>query len=216
MTEVLKSMSNRISAVLIPAIFATMLIINGAAFADNSAASAESFIEVLATEAVKSLASADIGTTERRKRFRRIMLKNFAFKRIARWALGRYWRRATSTERSEYLKLFEDMLVMVYADRFASYSGETLSVEGSEVRGENDFLVHSKIVRSEGQKSVSIAWRLSKDKLDNGAFKIIDIMVEGMSMGITQQKEFSSVIRKNGNGVQGLLDELKKRIAANS
>ena len=41
-------------------------------------------------------------------------------------------------------------------------------------------------------------------------------MVEGMSMGITQQKEFSSVIRKNGNGVQGLLDELKKRIAANS
>ena len=103
MTEVLKFMSNRIPAVLIPAIFATMLIINGAAFADNSAASAESFIEVLATEAVKSLASADIGTTERRKRFRRIMLKNFAFNRIARWALGRYWRRASAVERYEYL-----------------------------------------------------------------------------------------------------------------
>ena len=216
MTEVLKFMSNRIPAVLIPAIFAAMLIINGAAFADDAAAGAESFIEVLATEAGKSLASTDIGTTERRKRFRKIMLKNFAFKRIARWALGRYWRRATSAERNEYLKLFEDMLVMVYADRFASYSGETLNVESSEVRGENDILVRSKIVRSEGQKSVSIAWRLSKDKLDNGAFKIIDIMVEGMSMGITQQKEFSSVIRKNGNGVQGLLDELKKRIAANS
>ena len=174
------------------------------------------FIEGLATEAVKSLATADIGPAERRRRFRKIMLKSFAFKRIARWALGRYWRRATSIERNEYLKLFEDLLVMVYADRFASYSGESLNVESSEMRGKNDILVHSKIVRSEGQKSVSIAWRLSKDKLDNGAFKITDIMVEGMSMGITQQKEFSSVIRKNGNGVQGLLDELKKRIAANS
>ena len=216
MTEVLKSMSNRIPAVLIPAIFATMLIINGPTFADDTTAGAEVFIEGLATEAVKSLATADIGPAERRRRFRKIMLKNFAFKRIARWALGRYWRRATSIERNEYLKLFEDLLVMVYADRFASYSGESLNVESSEMRGENDILVHSKIVRSEGQKSVSIAWRLSKDKLDNGAFKIIDVMVEGMSMGITQQKEFSSVIRKNGNGVQGLLDELKKRIAANS
>ena len=65
MTEVLKFMSNRIPAVLIPAIFAAMLIINGAAAADDSAA-AESFIEVLATEAVKSHASVDIGTTERR------------------------------------------------------------------------------------------------------------------------------------------------------
>jgi ABC-type transporter MlaC component len=37
-------------------------------------------------------------------------------------------------------------------------------------------------------------------------------MVEGLSMGITQQKEFSSVIRKNNNKVEGLLSELRKRV----
>ena len=41
-------------------------------------------------------------------------------------------------------------------------------------------------------------------------------MVEGLSMGLTQQKEFSSVIRQNGGKVQGLLDELKKRLDANT
>ncbi len=181
--------------------------------ADDAAAGAKSFIEALANEAVQSLTAQDIDRTERRARVRKMMLDKFAFKRIARWVLGRYWRRATEAERDEYMKLFEDMLVIVYADRFANYAGEKLNVGRSETRGENDILVHSSLVRSQGQNPIDVAWRLSAQ--DN-SYKIVDVMVEGLSMGITQQKEFSSVIRQNGNGVQGLLDELKKRIDANS
>ncbi|MBM08709.1 MAG: toluene tolerance protein [Magnetovibrio sp.] len=211
-----KFINSRILAFIVLTIFVTPFLVGVPAQADDTAAGAKSFIEGLADEAVKSLAAPNIGAAERRERFRKIMLQNFAFKRIARWALGRYWRRATPSERTEYLKLFENMLVIVYADRFSSYSGETLNVERSEVRGDNDILVHSKVVRSGSQKPISIAWRISKDMLNNGAFKIVDVMVEGLSMGVTQQKEFSSVIRKSGKGVQGLLEELKKRIAANS
>lgn len=181
--------------------------------AGDEAADAKKFIESLAEKAVKSLAAADIDTVERRKRFRELMLENFAFKRIAAWVLGRYWRRATETEQVEYLKLFEDMMVFIYADRFAKYSGETLTVGRSEVRGEGDVLVHSQIVRPDGLKPVDVAWRVSPS---DGVYKVVDVMVEGLSMGLTQQKEFASVIRQNGNGIQGLLDELKKRIAANS
>ena len=216
MIEVRKFIFSRILVLVVITISVTPFLIGVPAQADDAAAGAKSFIEGLADEAVKSLAAPNIGPTQRRERFRKMMLKNFAFKRIARWVLGRYWRRATPSERTEYLKLFENMLVIVYADRFSSYSGETLNVERSEVRGDNDILVHSKVVRSGSQKPISIAWRISKDMLDNGAFKIVDVMVEGLSMGVTQQKEFSSVIRKRGAGVQGLLEELKKRIEANS
>ncbi len=183
------------------------------AVAGDPTQDAKKFIEGLADRAVSSLAAPDIDTAERRKRFRAMMLENFAFKRIAAWVLGRYWRHATEAEKTEYLKLFEDMMVLVYAERFAKYSGETLMVGRSEVRGENDILVHSQILRPGGLKPVDVAWRVS---LNEGEFKIVDVMVEGLSMGLTQQKEFASVIRQNGNRVQGLLDELKKRIAANS
>ena len=201
-----------------PKILLVLLVVIGvaspvAAAADETTDGAKKFIESLADKAVTSLAAPDIDVTERRKRFRTLMLENFAFKRIAAWVLGRYWRGATDTEKQEYLKLFEDMLVLVYADRFAKYSGETLSVGMAESRGENDIIVHSQIVRPEGLKPVDVAWRVSAQE---GAMKIVDVMVEGLSMGLTQQKEFASVIRQNGNGVQGLLDELKKRIAANS
>jgi len=174
---------------------------------------ARTFVIDLADKTVRSLTADGIDKFERRKRFRELMLDNFAFKGIAKWVLGRYWRRASADERTEYLKLFEDLMVVVYADRFAKYSGEKLEVGRSELRGEKDILVHSVIQRPEGLKPVAVAWRLrQKDE----TYKIVDVMVEGLSMGLTQQKEFSSVIRKNGGKVQGLLDELKKRLAANT
>ena len=141
------------------------------------------------------------------------MLEYFAFKGIAKWVLGRYWRRANVRQREEFLRLFEDLMVVIYADRFAKYSGEKLEVGRSEIRGKNDILVHSLINRSVGLKPVAVIWRISH-KDEN--FKIVDLMVEGLSMGLTQQKEFASVIRKNGGKIEGLLSELRERLAANS
>ena len=199
-------------ALTIVLVVAASVLIAPQAKADD-ADGARTFIENLADETVRSLTAPDIDRAERHKRFRKLMLENFAFKRIAAWVMGRYWRRATAAQKDEYLRLFEDMLVLVYADRFAKYSGETLDVGRSETRGKNDILVHSKIVRTNNLKPVEVSWRVAKQEDD---FKIVDVMVEGLSMGLTQQKEFASVIRQNGNGVQGLLDELKKRIASNS
>ena len=183
--------------------------------ADNTAVAQEarSFVVALADRTIESLTEKEIDKKERRNRFRALMLEYFAFKSIAKWVLGRYWRRANEAQREEFMVLFEDLLVVVYADRFAKYSGLRLDVGKSEIRGANDILVHSILKRSKGVKSVGVIWRVrrSRDK-----FKIVDLMVEGLSMGLTQQKEFSSVIRKNGGKVQGLIEELRKRVAANS
>jgi phospholipid transport system substrate-binding protein len=57
-----------------------------------------------------------------------------------------------------------------------------------------------------------VNWRV---RLRDGKYKVIDVMVEGISMGQTQRSEFSSVIRKNGGKVKGLLVELRKRLNGN-
>jgi len=183
--------------------------------ADNTAVAQEarSFVVALADRTIGSLTEKEIDKKERRNRFRALMLEYFAFKSIAKWVLGRYWRRANETQRKEFMVLFEDLLVVVYADRFAKYSGLRLDVGKSEIRGTNDILVHSILKRSKGVKTVGVIWRVRRNR---DKFKIVDLMVEGLSMGLTQQKEFSSVIRKNGGKVQGLIEELRKRVAANS
>jgi len=186
-----------------------------AARADDAdfAAGAKQFIEGLTNDAMSSLAVSGIEKEERRERFRRLMLEKFAFKGIAKWVLGRYWRKASEDERTQFIALFEDLMVITYADRFENYSGEKIEIGKAEVRNGKDALVHSKLIRGANTESVDVIWRVRRsDEL----FKVVDVMVEGLSMGLTQQKEFSSVIRKNGGKVNRLLDELRKRLKSNT
>lgn len=172
---------------------------------------AKKFIEVLTEEAISTLTGKDLSPNERADRFRKLMLKNFALKGIARFALGRHWRKLTGPEKKEYLELFEDLMVATYADRFTKYSGEKLVVKKAEVRGERDVLVYTSMTRIDGTRPLKVAWRV-RGKAGN--YKVVDIMVEGISMVMTQKSEFGSFIRQNDGGVSSLLSELKKRLQA--
>ncbi|NQW00469.1 MAG: ABC transporter substrate-binding protein [Rhodospirillales bacterium] len=176
---------------------------------DEFEAGARTFIEHLADDALVSLTQSGLETDQRRERFRQLMHQYFAFNVIAKWVLGRYWRRASDPQRKEYLALFEKLMVITYADRFEKYAGEKLKIQKTEVRAEKDALVHSVLQRPDGQKAVAVVWRV---RPKDDSYKVVDVMVEGLSMGITQQKEFSSVIRQHDNKVEGLLDELRKRV----
>lgn len=174
-------------------------------------AEAKAFVEDMAVKAIAELTVSDLDKDKRRRRFREMMHEYFAFKGIAKWVLGRYWRRATEVERKEYLELFEQLMVAVYTERFERYSGETLSVERAEVRGGKDVLVHSRLLRPNGLKPIKVAWRV---RADGHVYRVVDILVEGLSMGVTQREEFASFIRQNNGRVQSLLIELRKRIEA--
>ena len=94
---------------------------------------AEQFISGLADQAVEALTNTDISKQDRAKRFRVMLTDNFAIKTIARWVLGRHWKKASDAEKTEYLHLFEELLVVTYVDRFSSYSGESLKIVKSLV-----------------------------------------------------------------------------------
>ena len=185
----------------------------GPARADEFSAGAKKFIEALTKEAISTLTGKDISRSEREYRFRALMLKTIAVKGIAKFVLGRHWRQATNGEKKEYLQLFEDLLVATYADRFVKYSGEKLLVKKAEMRGERDALVHTTMVRVDGSKALKVDWRV---RIKDGKYKIVDIMVEGISMIMTQKSEFASFIKRNGGKIDALLDELRKRIQLNT
>jgi phospholipid transport system substrate-binding protein len=63
--------------------------------------------------------------------------------------------------------------------------------------------------RTDGLQPLKVNWRV-RARGEN--FKIIDIIVEGISMGQTQRSEFASVIRQNGGDIENLLSLLRKRL----
>ena len=183
------------------------------AAADEFSDGALTFIEKLTGDAIQMLTGKELSRNERADRFRKLMLKNFALKGIAKFVLGRHWRMLTEPEKKEYLKLFEDLMVTTYADRFEKYSGEKMLVKKAEVRGERDALVHTSMIKLDSSKALKVAWRV---RGKTGNYKVVDIMVEGISMVMTQKSEFGSFIRLNGGGVSALLGELKKRLQAHT
>jgi phospholipid transport system substrate-binding protein len=177
--------------------------------AAGGAQDAEAFIMGLADQAIAALTPPGISRSERQTRARVLLNDNFAVPTIGQFVLGRYWRTATPQEQEEYLKLFEELIVVTYVDRFSRYSGERLKVTRTiSDNGSGDTIVYSEISRPAGQP-IEVGWRVRKYA---SSFKIVDVLVEGVSMGQTQRSEFSSVIRNNGGSLAALLDEMRRRV----
>ncbi len=105
-------------------------------------------------------------------------------------------------------------MVSTYADRFERYSGEKLLIKKAEVRGKKDAIVHTTMVKADNAtKPLKVAWRV---RSKGETFTIIDVIVEGISMIMTQKSEFASFIKQNGGKLDALLKELKKRVQDNS
>ncbi|MDP4796735.1 MAG: ABC transporter substrate-binding protein [Rhodospirillales bacterium] len=190
----------------------TVLIFSGTAYADDLEAGASTFIRALEQEAIHSLTDKSKDRPERVKAFRTLFEEKFAVASIGRWTLGRNWRRATETEQTEFLGLFEDLMVSMYVDRFQSYAGEQLKITKTVPVDENRATVYTEIVRPEGvdTKPISVLWRVGRQ---DATYKVLDVVVEGVSMSITLQGEFASIIKNTGS-ISGLIEELRKKTAA--
>ena len=137
------------------------------------------------------------------------MHRYIAFKGVAKWVLGRTWRKASKEQQDRYLELFERLMITTYAHRFENNSGEKLKISKTEIVNKLDALVFSKLSRPDAAKPLNVDWRI---RANEGNYKIVDILVEGISLAKTQRAEFASVIRKNGGDINALLDELQQRL----
>jgi phospholipid transport system substrate-binding protein len=147
--------------------------------------------------------------TIREARFRKLFHEDFDCPGIARFVLGRYWRTASEEEQKEFVKLFENYVVFVYAVRMSDFGGETIKVRGSRSDGDG-VIVSTDVATPGGAAPVRIDWRLVAD---NGAYKVNDVIVEGISMAVTQRSEFASVVQRNGGQLHGLIAMMREKAA---
>lgn len=171
-----------------------------------AAADPAAVITSLGNEALTVLGK-NVDPRQRVARFRQLFSQDFDVPGIARFVLGRYWRLATPDQQQEFIRLFTDYIALAYSNRLAEYSGENLRVTGSRPAPDGS-LVSSEIIRTNGQPPAKVDWLLTQHA---GAYKISDVIVEGVSMAVTQRSEFASVIQRNGGQVQGLITVLRQK-----
>ncbi len=158
------------------------------------------FIEGLASQTLKIL-DQHLPGAERETRFKALLRENFDMSRISRFALGRYWLTASAQEKAEYQKLLPDYVARSYSNRFADYAGETLKVTGTRSVSQDTAVVRSRIESPHGRPPINVEWRVVQAGND---FRIVDVVVDGVSLVLTHREEFAAVIEREGGGVSTL------------
>ncbi len=166
---------------------------------------AKGFIDSMAQRGIGFLGNEGLSEEQRAAEFRKLLNSSFDMATIGRFALGTNWKAATPAQQGEYQKLFKEMIVATYSRRFSDYKGQALEITGARADG-TDVIVSSAIVPTDGQK-VKVDWRVR----NKGSYKVVDIMVEGVSMALTQRSDFASTIQRGGGSVEVLLEHLRQQ-----
>tara|TARA_Y100000589_G_C26889959_1_gene521663 strand:+ start:51 stop:662 length:612 start_codon:yes stop_codon:yes gene_type:complete len=187
-----------------PRICLTLWLIGvfSAAQAQTSPDGAAEFLRKVGDETIVLLKDRSRPKLEKEEELRKILNKSIDMKTIGRFALGKTWREINDEQKARYLKLFRDYVLYSYSKRLLTYAGETFNVVKSRpIR--RDALVYTLINQASGQP-LETYWRIRRQDND---YYVIDVIVEGISMAVTQRSEFRTVIRQRG--IEGFFDSLR-------
>ncbi len=164
------------------------------------------FVQTLGAKFIGLMRQDGDSRAVRENGFRDLLADNFDIAKASHAALGPYRRQATERQLARYKAIYLDYVLAVYGGMFANYVGESLVVTGSQVMDGGDVMVQGRIDRR-GREAIRITFRVRR--LDGG-FKVLDILVEGISMLVTQRSQFASVIRSEG--MDGFLERLQEMV----
>lgn len=175
-----------------------------------SADEASRFVESTIEE-VAALLEAPGDAARRAAELRAIMEKRAAMPEIARFVAGRAWRTMSEEQQARFVEAFTGFISSVYARRFNEYAGEVpeknlFTLGGVADAGQKGMLVRTRINRA-GEAPVIVEWLVSDRP---GRPVIADIVIEGVSLLITQRDEIGSML----DARRGDVDELIEHLAA--
>ena len=181
-----------------------------AAYAALAADDAKKFIDGLSGDAIGSLTGTTLTEGDRENRFRSLLEAHFDLPGISKFVLGRYWKLANDSQQGEFQKLFETLLVQSYAKTFGQYGGDKFQVTKSMADSDGSVVVNSYVDRPNGD-TIHLDWRVADQ---GGSMRIVDLVVEGVSLRTTHRSDFASAIQSNGGTIEGLLTVLRQKVGS--
>ena len=152
-----------------------------------------------------------VNPKEGRKLLSNLLDEYFDSLLIAKYSSMPAWRKASNKEKEAFIRLFEDYLVNLAANRFNEFKDVKYIISKVSKRGSKMILVDG-FIRAPGSKrdNTPVGWRLTLN--ENNKLKIIDIEIAKISMIVAQNDEFTSIIRKNKGKFSSLITILQKEL----
>lgn len=169
----------------------------------------ESTIDDILQLAVERSSASETAT-----RLLEIVERRASVQQVARFAAGRHWRTMSADEQAHFTRAFSRFLAATYADNFRRFEGSVDELRRQvRVRGTMDAGRKGVVVRTEilppGAAPISVDWLVS-DR--SGRVEVADLIVEGISMAVTQREVVGAMLDARGGDVATFIRDLDRQL----
>lgn len=149
------------------------------------------FVETLAETSFAALRSGSPAAS--RGQFRAILAQHFDVGGIGDRLIQRHRSRISPAQYARYKAAFPGFIIGTYGDRLGPYANADLRVLRVVPRGTS--AVVSTSVTRPGARPASTTWTVVRV---GPAYKVSNLTVGGVNLGLAQQADFDSYIQRNG------------------
>ena len=146
-----------------------------------------------------------LGQSGRFAQLEPVIRRSFDVAAMARLSVGPTWASLTEGQRQQMTDSYGRYISAIYADRFDSYSGQTLAVMG-EQPALSGVMVKSQIIKANGDP-VKVDYMMRRN---GDSWLISDIYLDSaISEVATRRSEFAAILKKDG--IDGLIAALDRK-----
>lgn len=158
------------------------------------------FVDSLADTAFATLRTGRASKAQ----FRAILAQHFDVSAIGDRLIQRHRARITPAQHARYKAAFPGFIIGTYGDRLAPYARADLKVLRVVPRGTSAAVMTT--VTRPGSRASNVIWTVSRV---GNAYKVNNLTVGGVNLGLAQQADFDSYIQRNG--FDGLIAFMQSR-----
>ena len=177
--------------------------------AEIDAAMAEKFIKDTTAEGVEQIINADVSQQEKDKRFHKLLNNALDLDFIGQFVLGRNWKTANANQREQFITTYRDLNILNWSKRFNEFKGKNFVFKGTTPSNSKGQVFVNTVVPMDQGEPAKVLWRVREK--DN-TYKIVDIVIEGVSIAQASRSEYTAFIKNNPGGLDALIKDLKEKL----
>lgn len=193
-------------------LFSSLFFFTANANAAVDAAKAESFVEKVTKEGIEDIINANVSQKVKDERFEKLFNDALDLNFIGQFVLGRYWRTSDNEQKKAFINAYRELNIQTWSRRFDEFKGKNFVFNGtSPSNSANQIFVNSSVPMDQGAPA-KVVWRV---KQNGDKFKIVDIIIENVSLAITARNEYTAYIKSAPGGVNDLIKDLQNKTKTN-
>ena len=139
---------------------------------------------------------------------------------VAQFCLGRYWRQATAAQQQAFTELFRAVLTRQVTMRVGDYTSKEATSKPADQQNhvtmgraetQEDGIHVAMTLERQGAPPANMMWLVETTP---AGFRIIDLVVAGTSLRLTQRSDYASYLQRNGDNIDALISALRRQTAS--